>query len=64
MFGPQLGKDVGYHVVVTTDMVKLQALEVSLELAYLGVVGVHRILLDVARLIDLVNDDLGVAVSE
>jgi hypothetical protein len=44
-------------------MMKLQTLKVDLELAYLGVVGVHRILLDVALLFNLVDDDLGVAVS-
>jgi hypothetical protein len=43
---------------------KLQTLEVGLELAYLSVASVHRILLDVTRLIDLVDDDLGVAVSD
>jgi hypothetical protein len=43
---------------------KLQALEVGLELAYLGAVSVHRIVLDVTCLTDLVNDDLGVVVSD
>jgi hypothetical protein len=59
-----LGEDVGRRVVVAVDVVKLRALEVSLELAYLGTVGIHRILLDVARLIDLVDDDLGITVSD
>jgi hypothetical protein len=36
---------------------------VVLERAHLGAVGVHRFLLDVACLVDLVDDDLGVAVS-
>jgi hypothetical protein len=63
VFGFQLGKDVG-HAVAATDVVKLQDLEVSLELAYLSAVGVHRILLDVERLIDLVDDDHGVVVSD
>jgi hypothetical protein len=36
---------------------------VVLELAHLGVVGIHCLLLDVACLVDLVDDDLGVAVS-
>jgi hypothetical protein len=45
-------------------MVEFQALEVDLELPYLNAVGIHRVLLDVARLVDLVNDDLGVALSD
>jgi hypothetical protein len=43
---------------------ELQAFEVSLKLLYLGAISIHRILLDVAHLIDLVDDDLGVAVSD
>jgi hypothetical protein len=43
---------------------KLQGLEVGLKLAYLGAVSIHRILLDVARLNELVDDDLGVAISD
>jgi hypothetical protein len=63
-FGPQLGEDVSHHVVVVAYVVKLRALEVSLELAYVGAVGIHRILLDVAHLVDLVDDDLRVAISD
>jgi hypothetical protein len=37
---------------------------VSLKLAHLSAVGIHRVLLDVAGLIDLVNDDLGVIVGD
>jgi hypothetical protein len=36
---------------------------VSFELPDLGAVGIHRVLLDVARLVDLVDDDLGVVVG-
>jgi hypothetical protein len=36
---------------------------VGLKLPDLGAVGVHCVLLDVARLIDLVDDDFGVVVS-
>jgi hypothetical protein len=43
---------------------KFQAIKVSLELPYLSVVGIHRVLLDVACLIDLVYDELGVAISD
>jgi hypothetical protein len=63
-FGSHLGEDVGCHIVVAADVVKLLALELSLELAYLGAVSVHRIFPDVARLVDLINDDLGVVVSD
>jgi hypothetical protein len=61
---PQLGEDVGRHVVVVRDVVELYSFEVVLELAQLGAVGVHRFLLDVACLVDLVDDNLGVAVSD
>jgi hypothetical protein len=44
--------------------VELLTFEVILELAHLGAVGVHRFFLDVACLVDLVDDDLGVAVSD
>jgi hypothetical protein len=56
--GSQLREDVDRHVVVAADMVKLQALEVSLELTHLSAVGIHRVLPDVAGLVDLVDDDL------
>jgi hypothetical protein len=36
---------------------------VVLELAHLGAVGIHCLLLDVARLVYLVDDDLGVLIS-
>jgi hypothetical protein len=45
-------------------VVEFQTLEVSLELAHLSVVGIHRVLLDVACLVDLVNDNLGVTVGD
>jgi hypothetical protein len=45
-------------------MVTLQALEVNLELAHLGAISVHRVLRDVTGLVDLVDDDLGVAVGD
>jgi hypothetical protein len=43
-------------------VVELQAFEVVLELPDLSAVGIHCVLLDVAQLVDLVNNDLGVAV--
>jgi hypothetical protein len=61
--GPQLREDVDRHIVVATNMVEFQAFEVGLELSYLGVVGIHRDLLDVSRLVDLVDEDFGVAVG-
>jgi hypothetical protein len=42
---------------------EFRALEVGLKLSDLNAVGVHRVLLDVARLVDLVDEDLGVAVG-
>jgi hypothetical protein len=62
-FGSQLGEDVGRNVIVAADMVKLQALKVSVELVYLGALSVHQIFPDAARLVDLIDDDLGVVVS-
>jgi hypothetical protein len=44
--------------------VEFQALEVGLEFAHLSVVGVHRVLLDVVGLVDLVYDDLGFAICD
>jgi hypothetical protein len=35
-----------------------------LKLAHISTVGVHRVLLDVTGLVDLVNDDLGVVVGD
>jgi hypothetical protein len=64
VFRPQLGEDVSRHVVVAADVMEFQALKVSLELSYLDAISVHRIRLDVACLIDLVDDDLGVTVSD
>jgi hypothetical protein len=37
---------------------------VNLELPHLNAVGIHRVLLDVTRLVELVDDNLGVAVSD
>jgi hypothetical protein len=44
-------------------VVEFQALEVSLELAHLSAVRVHRVL-DVTCIVDLVDDDLGVTVGD
>ena len=43
---------------------KLQAVEVSLELTYLLAMGIHLLLGALPVLVDLLNDDFGVAVSE
>jgi hypothetical protein len=61
--GAQLGENVSHHVVVVIDVVELDSFEVSFELAYLGAICIHRVFLDVASFIDLVDDDLGAAVS-
>jgi hypothetical protein len=44
-------------------MVELQAFEVGLELPNLSIVRFHRVLLDVARLVHLVDDDTGVVLG-
>jgi multisubunit Na+/H+ antiporter MnhC subunit len=43
-------------------MVELQTLKVILEFAHLYAVGVHCLLLDIACLVDSIDDDLGVAI--
>ena len=43
---------------------ELQAVEVGLKLAYLLVVGAHLLLGAVPVLVDLLDDDFGVAVGE
>jgi len=52
------------HVVVSEDMMEFLAIEVGLELAYLLAVGVHLLLSAVPILVDLLDDDFGVAVRE
>jgi hypothetical protein len=37
---------------------------VNLKLPHLSAIGIHRVLLDVAHLVDLVDDDLGVVLSD
>jgi hypothetical protein len=44
-------------------MVEFQALEVGLKLPDLSAIGVHHVVLDVARLIDLVDDDVGLVIG-
>jgi hypothetical protein len=63
VLGAQLGEDVGCHVVVVAYVVKLDPFEVAFKLAHFGAVCIHRIFFGVASLVDLVDDDLGVAVS-
>ena len=50
--------------MVTDDVVEFEAVEVRLEFSYLLVVGVHLLLGALPVLVDLLNDDFGVAVSE
>jgi hypothetical protein len=64
VLGSQLGENVGCHAVVARDVVELYTFEVILKLAHLSTVGIHRVLLNVAGHVDLVNDDLGVALSD
>ena len=60
----QLGEYIGCHVVVPKDMVEFLAEEVGLELMYLLAVGIHVLLSAVPILVDLLDDDFGVAVGE
>jgi hypothetical protein len=43
-------------------MLKLDSLEVAFELANLSTISIHRVFDTTALLVDLLNDDLGVAV--
>ena len=60
----QLGEYVGCHVIILEDMVELQTVEVGLELTYLLAVGIHLLLGALPVLVDLLDDDFGVAVGK
>ena len=62
--GAQLGEYIGCHVVVPEDVMELQAVEVGLEPAYLLAVGIHLLLGALPVLVDLLDDDFGVAVGK
>jgi hypothetical protein len=64
VLGSQLGEDVGRHVIIAGDVVELKTFKVVLKLAHLSAVGIHCFVLDIACLVDLVDDDLGVAVCD
>jgi hypothetical protein len=51
------------YVVVPWDVLELDPLEVDFELANLSAVCIHRVLDAVPLLVDLLDDDLGIAKS-
>jgi hypothetical protein len=59
----KLRQDVCGNVVVTDDMVELEAVEFVLELADFQAVSIHVLLIAVPRLVDLVDDHCRVAVE-
>jgi UDP-N-acetylmuramoylalanine-D-glutamate ligase len=59
----KLRQDVCGNVVVTDDMVELEAVEFVLELADFQAVSIHVLLIAVPRLVDLVEDHCRVAVE-
>jgi hypothetical protein len=60
----KLRHDVCYNVVVADDMMELETIELVLEFADFQAVGVHVLLVAIARLIDLVNDQCGVTIDQ
>jgi hypothetical protein len=61
--GSELGEDVRCNVVVADDVMELEIVELVLELADFWAVGVHVLLVAVPGLVDLVDDQCGVAVD-
>jgi hypothetical protein len=59
----KLRQDVRDNVVVTDDVVELEAVEFVLELADFWAVDVHVLLVAVPRFVDLVDDHCRVAVD-
>jgi UDP-N-acetylmuramoylalanine-D-glutamate ligase len=59
----KLRQDVCGNVVVTDDMVELEAVEFVLELADFQAVSIHVLRIAVPRLVDLVDDHCRVAIE-
>ena len=62
--GSKLGQNIGRHVVVPRDVVKLQTIKLGFELPDLLTVCVHLLLGALPVLVDLLYDDFGVAISQ
>jgi hypothetical protein len=58
------GKYVSGHVVVSWYALKFNPLQVAFEFANLSTVGIHCIFDAVPFLVDLLDDDLGIAKSQ
>jgi hypothetical protein len=59
-----LGEYVSGYVVVPWDVLELDPLEVAFEFMNLSTVSIHRVLDAVPLLVDLLDDDLGIAKSQ
>jgi hypothetical protein len=55
-------KAIGGDVVVPWDVLELDPLEVDSELTDLSAVSIHRVLDAISLLVDLLDDDLGIAI--
>jgi hypothetical protein len=62
--GSKLGQNIGRHIVVPRDVVKLHTIKLGFELPDLLTVGVHLLLGALPVLVDLLYDDFGVAISQ
>jgi hypothetical protein len=59
----KLRQDVHCNVVVADDVVELESIEFVLELVDFQTIGVHVLLVAVARFVDLVDDHCEVTVD-
>jgi hypothetical protein len=58
------GKYLGGNVIVSWDALKLDPLEVAFEFVNLSAISIHRVLDAIPLLVDLLDDDLGIAKSQ
>jgi hypothetical protein len=60
--GPQFGQDIRANIVLPQYMVNLQAGEVAFQLAHFLYISIHRLLVAVPFLVDLLNNKKGIAI--
>jgi hypothetical protein len=60
----KLRQDVRSNIVVTDDMMELEAIVLVLELADFQAIGIHVLFVAIPRLFDLVDDHCRVAVDQ
>jgi hypothetical protein len=60
--GPQFGQDIRANIVLSQYMMNLQAGEVAFQLAHFLYISIHRLLVAVPFLVDLLNNKKGIAI--